>query len=324
VRPERKLAPDTDILALLTSLDPVARRHGIELLGPQECDALDRAWELWAHEGQRTPPGAPDGGPWSTWVIKAGRGFGKTLAGAQWVTGLVAGGQPLRFALVGATLEDARRVMVEGRSGLLEVAGTWVADWHASLGRLTFTTGAQAQLFSGATPHLLRGPEHHYAWCDELAKWDKAQECWDMLQLGLRLGRHPRALVTTTPRPGPVLTAIMAEPDTAVTGGPTRANPHLPSVWKRRVERLYAGTRLGRQELDGELLPDAAGALWSVELIERCRLKSSPSLLGEGDRSPKARGGGAADEVGGAASENPSTIRCADGPPPRDKLGEDS
>src|SRR4029079_3856649 len=116
------------------------------------------------------------------------------------------------------------RVMVEGKSGLIEVAGPWIADWHASLGRLSFTTGASAQLFSGATPHLLRGPEHHYAWCDELAKWDKARECWDMLQLGLLLpgpdGAAPRALVTTTPRPGPVLKGIMDEPDTVVTGGP--------------------------------------------------------------------------------------------------------
>ncbi|MBO0749930.1 MAG: DNA-packaging protein, partial [Porphyrobacter sp.] len=285
MKPERKLAPDTDIVAFLKSLDPEQRRLGIELLGPQERDALDRAWTKWAHDGQLEPSG-----DWSIWVIKAGRGFGKTLAGAQWITGLIATGEPLRFALVGATLEDARRVMVEGKSGLLEVADAWVTDWHASLGRLRFRTGAEATLFSGATPHLLRGPEHHYAWCDELAKWDKAQECWDMLQLGLRLGRHPRALVTTTPRSGSVLQAIMDEPDTVVTGGPTRANPHLPASWKQRVERLYAGTRLGRQELEGELLPNAAGALWTVELIERCR-KSSPSSLGEGDHAQ--HGGGA-------------------------------
>jgi hypothetical protein len=293
VKPRRRIAPGIGVVEFLKSLDPERRRAGIELLAEQERDALDRAWSEWAHDGQLEPRSTDSGGDWSTWVIKAGRGFGKTLAGAQWVTGLIATEEPLRFALVGATLEDARRVMVEGQSGLLEVAGRWIAEWHASLGRLTFTTGASAQLFSGATPHLLRGPEHHYAWCDELAKWDKARECWDMLQLGLRLGRHPRALVTTTPRSGQgsgsVLQAIMDEPDTVVTGGPTYANPHLPSSWKSRVERLYAGTRLGRQELDGELLPDAAGALWTAELIERCR-KSSPSELGEGDRS-KCGGG---------------------------------
>ncbi|MES2445248.1 MAG: terminase family protein, partial [Pseudomonadota bacterium] len=140
----------------------------------------------------------------------------------------------------------------------------------------------QATLFSGATPHLLRGPEHDYAWCDELAKWEHPQESWDTLQLGLRLGTRPRALITTTPRPGAVLRTIMDDPDTVATGGSTRRNPHLPPAWKQRVERMYAGTRLGRQELDGELLPEA-GALWSVELIEGCRLQIPPRD-GEGDR----------------------------------------
>jgi phage terminase large subunit-like protein len=305
VKPERRIASGTGVVDFLKSLDPETRRNGIELLAEQERDALDRAWREWAHAGQLSPPGN-----WSTWVIKAGRGFGKTLAGAQWLTGLVAAhpGAPLRFALVGATLEDARRVMVEGNSGLIEVAGPWIADWHASLGRLSFTTGASAQLFSGATPHLLRGPEHHYAWCDELAKWDKGRECWDMLQLGLRLGSTPRALVTTTPRSGSVLGAIMDEPDTVVTGGPTRANPHLPQSWKARVERLYAGTRLGRQELDGEVLPDAAGALWTVELIERCRV---PPRHGEGDH-PKGGGGAQATNL------TPASSNSAEGaPPPR-------
>ena len=280
----RKLPPGTDIVAFLKSLAPDDRRRAIDLLSEAERDALDRAWESWAHDGQLAPPTAPDGSEWSTWVIMAGRGFGKTLAGAQWITARLAariaanaeGAGALRIALVGATLEDARRVMVEGTSGLLTVAAPWIDDWQPSLRRLRFRSGAQATLFSGATPDLLRGPEHHYAWCDELAKWANPQETWDMLQLGLRLsdpvsGAQPRAVVTTTPRPGPVLRAIMAAPGTVVTGGPTRANPHLPRAWKDRVERHYAGTRLGRQELDGELLADAAGALWTVELIERCR-----------------------------------------------------
>jgi phage terminase large subunit-like protein len=271
-RQARKLAPDTDIVAFLKSLGPDERRRAIAVLGEQEREAIDRAWECWAHEGQLPPPVAPDGSDWSTWVIKAGRGFGKTLAGAQWITARIEEGAPLRIALVGATIEDARRVMVEGRSGLLAVAGRWVSDWHASLGRLRFRTGAEAVLFSGATPHLLRGPEHHFAWCDELAKWDKPQETWDMLQLGLRLGAHPRAIVTTTPAPRAELRAILDDPATVVTGGATSANPHLPPSYQQRVARLYAGTRLGRQELDGEMLADAAGALWTVELIERCRI----------------------------------------------------
>jgi len=342
-RPKRKLAPGTDIVAFLKSLDPASRRAAVELLDSDERDALDRAWESWAHEGQLAPPACADGAPWSTWVIKAGRGFGKTLAGAQWVTAQVAaharaGGPAPRIALVGATLADARRVMVEGKSGLLEVAGAWIADWHPSLNRLRFRTGAEATLFSGATPHLLRGPEHHLAWCDELAKWEKARECWDMLQLGLRLGSRPRALVTTTPRPGPVLKAIMAEPGTVVTGGRTSANPHLPPAWKERVERLYAGTRLGRQELDGELLPDAAGALWTVELIERCRIpprnggaegvaqqqRDREAVEGaRGHAQPGERNGGAeavAQQQGDRRKADPEEARCQI--PPRNGEGD--
>ena len=249
-------------------------------MGPLEREAFDRDWASWAHDGQLRPDGA-----WRTWVIKAGRGFGKTLSGSNWVTAAIATRAKLHIALVGATLEDARRVMVEGRSGLLAVAADWIDGWHPSLHRLTFRTGAVATLFSGATPHLLRGPEHHLAWCDELAKWEKPQETWDMLQLGLRLGDWPRALVTTTPRPGPVLTGIMAGPDTIVTGGPTSANPHNPPVWTRAMYARLAGTRLGRQELEAEIISDHPGALWTVELLERCRRKSSPSLLGEGDRA---------------------------------------
>ena len=231
MRPKRKLAPGTDIVAFLQTLPPADRCRGLELLGEEERDALDRAWEEWAHAGQLAPSG-----DWSTWVIKAGRGFGKTLAGAQWLTARIAEGGPIRIALVGATLDDARRVMVEGVSGLLTVAAPWLDDWQPSLRRLKFRTGAEAALFSGASPRFLRGPEHHYAWCDELAKWAKPQECWDMLQMGLRLGAHPRAIVTTTPRSGSMLGAIMDAPGTVVTGGPTRANPHLAAGWRERIE----------------------------------------------------------------------------------------
>ena len=231
----------------------------------------------------------------------AGRGFGKTLAGAKWLTARIdehrGASEPLHIALVGATLDEARRVMVEGRSGLLEVADAWVSDWQPSLRRLTFRTGAVATLFSGASPEQLRGPEHHLAWCDELAKWEKAKESWDMLQLGLRLGDWPRAIVTTTPRPGVVLEAIMADPDTVTTGGPTRANPHVSEAWQRSIHSLYAGTRLGAQELEGRLLPDKPGALWSVELLERCRL-INPPRNGEGDHAKHGGGVASAGEPG--------------------------
>jgi phage terminase large subunit-like protein len=266
------LPPDTDLLEWLLSLPRDLRLEAVARLGPAEAASVDCDWPTWAHDGQRPPDG-----DWRVWVLMAGRGFGKTLAGARWIAAAVeAAGRrtadPLRIALVGATLDDARRVMVEGRSGLLAVADHLIAAWHPNRRLLKFRGGAEAALFSGATPELLRGPEHHLAWCDELAKWEKPGESWDMLQLGLRLGEAPRVLVTTTPRPGPVLRRIMASPHCAVTGGATSANPHTPDAFKDNVYALYSGTRLGAQELEGKLLPDAPGALWTVELIERCRL----------------------------------------------------
>jgi phage terminase large subunit-like protein len=264
------LPPETDLLEFLLALPPEAREEWMDRLGFAEADAIDRDWPTWAHEGQQAP--ASD---WSTCVVMGGRGFGKTRAGSEWIVSLVRDRAAPRIALVGATLAEARRVMVEGRSGLLEVAGPWIREWRPSLGTLKFRDGAVATLFSGASPELLRGPEHDYAWCDELAKWEKAQESWDMLQFGLRLGERPRALITTTPRPGPVLRAIMASPATIVTGGPSDANPHTSAFWRRDMAERYAGTRLARQELDGELLTDAAGALWTVELLEKCRAGDS-------------------------------------------------
>ncbi len=260
-------AGEGDLSRLILSMSPAKRQALIGGLGIDEALAFDGDWPSWAHDGQRPPPG-----DWRTWVIMAGRGFGKTRAGAQWIADAVATQGDLRIALVAASQDEARRVMVEGPSGLLNIAGDHVTLWAPTRRLLRFASGAEARLFSGATPDALRGPEHHLAWCDELAKWEKPGETWDMLQLGMRLGDCPRVLVTTTPRPGPVLEAIMNARGCVKTGGATRANPHLPSVYVETVEELYGGTRLGRQELEGELLPDIAGALWSVDLIERCRM----------------------------------------------------
>jgi phage terminase large subunit-like protein len=264
---------------LTDDLSPAEQERLVLALTLEEARAADLDWTGWAHQGQLEPEG-----PWSTWVIKGGRGFGKTKAGAEWIARLVRGhggdshpGRspvtvPIRIALVAATLDEARRVMVEGPSGLLEVAHDQIADWTPSLRRLRFTGGAEATLFSGASPEALRGPEHDFAWCDELAKWRHAQASWDMLQLGLRRGKRPRTLVTTTPRPGPVLRGIMEAPGCVTTGGPSWANPHVAPERITEMRARYAGTRLARQELEGELLADSAGALWTVDLLERCRI----------------------------------------------------
>jgi phage terminase large subunit-like protein len=178
----------------------------------------------------------------------------------------------VRIALVAATADEARRVMIEGPSGLLAVAGHKGERprFEPSLRRLTFPGGSEATLYSGAHPEALRGPEHHFAWCDELAKWRHPKATWDMLQLGLRMGEAPRALVTTTPRAGSAaLKAVLA--GAAVSGGATGANPHLPEAYLEAVLAAYGGTRLGRQEIEGLLAEDLEGSLWPGALIEACR-----------------------------------------------------
>ncbi|MCY7271486.1 MAG: terminase family protein [Sphingomonas bacterium] len=272
----------TNLVDHLLTLPPEWRHVAVQSLGPDARASLDRDWPSWAHDGQCPPPADQ----WRSWVILAGRGFGKTLAGAQWITAAVEAARGandrLLIALVGATLDDARRVMIEGNSGLLAVAAPHIAGWWPSRRLLKFTGGSEAVLFSGASPEALRGPEHHLAWCDELAKWEQPEHCWDMLQLGLRLGDRPRSLITTTPRPGPVLSRIMAQPDTIVTGGSTHANPHLPPAFIAAIDQLYANTRLGAQEIEGKLLTDSPGALWSVELLERARMTPLPLAGGAG------------------------------------------
>jgi phage terminase large subunit-like protein len=255
--------------APLVDLDAV-----LDSMTQDRLEALCTAFPEWAHGGQLPPPG-----DWLVWVMLAGRGFGKTRAGAEWVLDLVrradhSGTVPksLRIALVAATLDEARRVMVEGPSGLLACAQAGeIADWSPSLRTLRFESGAQVSLYSGASPESLRGPEHDFAWCDELAKWGRAQECWDNLMLGMRRGERPRTLVTTTPRPGPVLRRILDQAGTVQTGGSTRANPYLPPAFVSAVEAQFGGTRIGAQELDGVLLADVEGSLWPSALIERCR-----------------------------------------------------
>jgi len=223
-------------------------------------------WPGWLHEGQEPPFG-----DWSVWLMLTGRGFGKTRAGAEWISALARADGDLRIALVGATIEDALSVMVTGRSGVMAVARTGERVTLVKTERLVrFSSGAEARLYSGADPEKLRGPEHHVAWCDEIAKWRHVQATWDNLQLGLRLGA-PRTLVTTTPR-GAVPLLVTLKATAAVTEGKTSDNPNLPAAWVARMEAEYRGTRKGREELDGELIGEAEGALWSRALIERCRV----------------------------------------------------
>lgn len=232
--------------------------------------ALLVAWPYWADKRQLPPPG-----DWRIWLMMAGRGFGKTRAGAEWIRSLAESDGSLRIALVGATRDEARAVMVEGESGLLNIGPRATRPrFEPSRGRLVWRSGAEARLYSGENPEGLRGPQHHVAWCDELAKWAYPEPSWNNLMMGLRLGERPRALVTTTPRPIPLLRRMIAAggADMVVTGGRTAENPMLSRRFRDAMAETYGGTRLGRQELDGELIAEVDGALWSRDLIERCRV----------------------------------------------------
>ncbi len=244
-------------------------------------------WPTFAHDHQLPPPG-----DWRVWLLMGGRGAGKTRAGAEWVRTLAlglgsgqAGAQGRtatgRIALVGETFADVREVMVEGVSGLLSVhSKAERPNWVPTRRRLEWPNGAVAQAFSSEDPEALRGPQFDGAWCDELAKWRHAEETFDMLQFGLRLGDDPRQLVTTTPRPVPLLKRLLGLPGTAVTHAPTRANaPFLAPGFLEAVVSRYAGTRLGRQELDGELIEDRPDALWSRDRLETLRVDRAPQEM---------------------------------------------
>ena len=264
--------------------------------GPRGILMLDAAFDLWAAKGQIPPQ--HEG--WRVWLMMAGRGFGKTRAGAEWINGL-AQGTAKRIALVAASIDEARNVMVEGVSGILSVAGKQRirVKWEPSRGRLTWPKGTIAQLYSGDHADGLRGPEHSIAWCDELAKWRQADEAWTNLQLGLRLGMRPRALVTTTPRPMQLLRTMEKDAWTVSTSGRTGQNISLPKAFIEVMMATYGNTRVGRQELDGELIADVEGSLWPRDLIERCRCE----LPGRFDRvvvgvDPPAGSGPGADACG--------------------------
>jgi phage terminase large subunit-like protein len=236
--------------------------------------ALPWLFEFWA-----LPHQLPPRGDWKTWVIMGGRGAGKTRAGSEWVRAQVEGAGPgdaglaKRVALVGETVDQVRDVMVMGESGILACSPPdRRPEWQASKHQLVWPNGAVAQVFSAHEPEAMRGPQFDAAWADELGKWKKGGEAWDQLQFALRLGRNPRCVVTTTPRNVAVLKAILKNPSTMITHAPTEANrAYLAESFLVEVEARYGGTRIGRQELEGVLVEDDEGALWTPDMLERAQ-----------------------------------------------------
>lgn len=236
--------------------------------------SLLRDWSFWARPDQLPPPG-----DWRTWLILAGRGWGKSRTGAEWVKAKALA-SPCRIALVGLTAADCRAVMIEGESGIMSChSRDQMPLYESSKRQVTWPNGSIATTYNASEPDQLRGPQHHFAWVDELAKFPAAQNLWDQLAFGLRLGTKPQALVTTTPRPIPIIKRLANDARTIVTRGKTldnRANMAGDAV--DDLIMRYAGTRLGRQELDGEIVDDVPGGLWTRTMLDAARCVEAPQM----------------------------------------------
>ncbi|MEA3051143.1 MAG: hypothetical protein QOG72_46 [Sphingomonadales bacterium] len=257
----------------LAGVSAKRRARVLARLSQAEREDLGYLWGLWERDNQSEPEL-----PWRTWLVLAGRGFGKTRMGAEWVRRMALADPMARIALVGATMAQARAVMVEGASGILAACPDDERPvWEPSLGRLRWPGGARAFVYSAAEPESLRGAQHHFAWCDEIAKWPFGPAAWDNLMFGLRCGTLPRAMATTTPRPVALVLKLAGQEGVALTRGRTNDNSlNLAGRFIAEVEREYGGTRLGRQELEGELIADVEGSLWPRDLIEKARHAGPP------------------------------------------------
>lgn len=270
-------------LSSLVSLPPGVRSQALKGLTDAQCRELLHDWRFLARPNQIEPDG-----DWQNWLVLAGRGFGKTRCGSEWTREQVKAGAA-RVGLIAPTASDARDVMVEGESGLLAVC--WAGDktirgdvlgrpsYEPSKRRLTWANGAVATLFSAEEPERLRGPQHEVIWADELAAWKYLRETWDMAMFGLRFGSRPRTCITTTPKPLPLVREIAKDARTVVTRGSTFDNAgNLAPTFLQAIRDKYEGTRLGRQELNAEILDDLPGALWVRDAIDDQRIEKAPQM----------------------------------------------
>ena len=269
---KRKLTADS-----LRDLSSHKLKEALSQLTPEQAEELKHDWSFWARQDQLEPEGK-----WNTWVALAGRGWGKTRAGAEWVRHRIKMGDRIVHC-VAPTKGDVRRVMVEGDSGLLNVchksdktyrkADMGYPVWSPTNNSMSWANGAKAVFFSAEDPERLRGPQAHSAWCDELCAWRNAQDTWDMMQFGLRLGKRPVVFVTTTPKTTKLLRGILDDETTHVSTGSTFDNSaNLADTFLVAVKKTYEGTRLGRQELYAEILDEASGALWNRNLLASCEI----------------------------------------------------
>jgi phage terminase large subunit-like protein len=259
---------------LLASLPEEEQKAFLKSLTDKQAHEINYNWEFWARPKQMTPDGR-----WVTWLILAGRGFGKSRVGAEWVRSIVETGTYGRIALVAETAADVRDVMVEGEAGILAISHPlFRPTYQPSRRKLTWPNGAIAMTYSAEEPDQLRGPQQDAAWGDEIAKW-QYPDAWDQLMFGLRLGEDPRVVATTTPRPIKLIKDLVKDPTTVVTRGTTYENlKNLAPSFAHKIISKYEGTRLGRQELNAEILNDVPGALWTRDNIDANRVKKAPTL----------------------------------------------
>jgi phage terminase large subunit-like protein len=264
----------------LLKLPPADRKKVMRRLSDDEMEALLYDWKFWARPEQLPP--APE--TYTTFGIVAGRGSGKTRAAAEMVREEVASERSGRLILIGANAADVRDVIIEGESGILEISPPWdKPKWEPSKRRLTWKNGATALCVGAHDPDAFRGPQSDFFWADEIAKWQYAQEAWDNAVFGNRLGKHPRRVFTTTPKPIKLVRSLlgrdvprdgetMGQRDPSIVLAPKMSTydnlANLAASFVKDVFKKYQGTRLGRQELMGELLLDVPGALWTLDLID--------------------------------------------------------
>jgi len=271
----------------LRNLPPEKAKEVLSKLSVKQAKELRYNWSFWGRPEQM----APEAKDWNVWFINAGRGFGKTRAGVEWVREQVKLGHK-RIAAVASTNSDIERVMVKGESGFLNCCyegdktykGVPIGypEWSPTKRSLTWENGAKVEFYSAEEPERLRGPQFSAAWCDELAAWNKDQDTWDMLQFCLRLGKHPRVCVTTTPKPTKLVRGILKAPKVVITSGSTFDNSaNLAGSYLEAVKAQYEGTRLGKQELYAEVLEEAEGALWTTDTLDACQIDRDlvPQLL---------------------------------------------
>lgn len=260
----------------LSSITPETIKSHLASLTAEQSLSLLYEWEFWARPAQLEPKEFTDGLR-TYWLLMAGRGFGKTRVGSEKVRKWA---RSFRYVnLIGPTIDDINDAMIHGESGIMAVCPNGERPRHVGR-QLQWPNGSTSLLFSAEEPERLRNKQHEKLWCDELGAWRYGQDAWDQAQFGLRLGKSPQAIITTTPRPTQVVRSIIADPSTIVTRGTSYDNrANLAEAFYASIVRKYEGTRLGRQELNAELLEDNPGALWHRANIDSQRATRAPESM---------------------------------------------